>query len=226
MNKNVFLISAGLEDLSVPGVKFFLENCGLNPHVVYADDPVVSNGFLTEQILFYLIIKDGILKAEYASTLKAKNPGASIICLCAGSCLFNLEGALVHKADGFLSLASPGFEEDLKTCLFEIGQNRKFFQAPSALRADLKNKLSDVQWFVIRYIASGFTNSDVAKTMTMAVPNVRYHINTIKEKMNFTNLADLIAWTTLRVARVNKAKVLAEGDLVWRYFRRKSKSKP
>ena len=178
----------------------------------------------THSVFYLLLEKQGVFKADYAAQIKAGFPNSFVVCICAGSCFFNMEEAFVNQADGFLSLSSPNFKTEFQECLQSIKKGERYFKFFIQNEESVWNKFSVLQWFIIRYTASGLKQNEMADILSISVADIKYHIKVVKENLGFETSTEIAAWATLQLARIERKKAINTGDPLWEYFKQNSKN--
>ena len=56
----------------------------------------------------------------------------------------------------------------------------------------LKNGLTERELDVLRYMAKGYTNQEIAKAMTVSLSTIKAHVSKILEKLSATNRVEAI----------------------------------
>lgn len=116
-----------------------------------------------------------------------------------------LKSAIESGADGYL--LKKAADSELLTALRMVAQNARYvdpavagnlvsriWSGKNSKTRDLKQELSDREREVLKYIALGFTNKQIASELVVSVKTVESHKANIKFKLNLNKRSELVRY--------------------------------
>ena len=155
---------------------------------------------LTEQIAPHLILTDISMKGGSGITLtqaiSERYPAIRILVLSMHNNHEYVAQAVAAGAHGYVLKDSPATQ--IVEAIYAIAAGRTFFDAeligqkPSASRYNIKEKLTPREHEVLRSLANGLSNKQIASLHHLSVRTVETHRLSIKRKLEIEGQAELI----------------------------------
>lgn len=145
---------------------------------------------------------DGVAATQQ---IKRSAPGVRVLILTVANCEWRVAEALAAGADGY-ALKQSGHDE-LMSAIATVQSGRMYLgpgldadQVRGYLDSETGNgaNLTAREREVLRLIAQGFKNREIAQTLTIAVKTVETHRTKIMQKLDLHNSAELAAYAFRR----------------------------
>ena len=151
---------------------------------------------------------------DLCSSLKAQNPGYKIILLSMEVNHAYIKRAIAEKVDGYLpknsnmevvleairtvSRGDRYFDSQIKDYIFHMMMENKSFDGDIDL-----DRLSERELHVLRMIADGRQNKEIAELLFISTKTVETHRNNILKKLGITSTADLVKFSIAKGVTTN-----------------------
>lgn len=144
------------------------------------------------------------VQPELVRLLVAAAPGSTILCLIDHSDVTQIVALLQAGATGCLSRNATLSE--LSRTLIAVGRGEIVLPPELAIQAltslarneshptQPTENLSDREREVLRLLAQGFTNKDIAQTLFLSVRTVEAHLRNIYGKLNIASRTEAVLW--------------------------------
>ncbi len=159
---------------------------------------------LKPDLIFMDVEMPGGNGLEATREIKAESPEMTIIMLTVSDDDRHLFEAVKSGADGYLlkSLEEEEFADLVRRVgegepVFSPGLARKLlleFADPSAQSDQLPDALTDRERDVLKLLARGHTNREIAESLVISQNTVNFHVRNILSKLHVRNRAQVVAW--------------------------------
>lgn len=141
---------------------------------------------------------------ELVQLLNAAAPGAAILCLIDHNDMTQIVRLLQSGATGCLSRHAT--VPELARALIAVGRGEIVLPPELAIQALMvltqgkqpitpsNENLSERETEVLRLLAQGLTNKDIAQTLFLSVRTVEAHLRNIYGKLNITSRTEAVLW--------------------------------
>lgn len=165
------------------------------------------------RVVAYLIRKGGVLQGESASRLLTRLQGRPLLCLAYGDCLYTAETALSHGAHAFLNLRLPEASASLQSWVSQ-GAGKPVLKSSPPL------PLTGQQGLILRYLAVGFLDKQIADILHIVPKTVAYHKAQIQARLALSTIHECISWAALHLDLPHRQTVLAGKDKLPHFLQR------
>lgn len=142
---------------------------------------------------------------EAIKEIKKVSPDSKILVLSMYESEEYIRHALLNGADGYLLKGSA--TDELRSALEHVLASRLYL-SPAISRAfvtdllkknqdheqELGGELSEREWGVLKLLAEGYTNKEIAGLLHISSKTVETHRSRIMDKLGLNNLADLVKY--------------------------------
>lgn len=139
---------------------------------------------------------------ELIDALKSKGRGSKVLVLSMHDDTERVERAFASGADGYL--VKEAAEDELIAALGSLEQGERYLYPPlgaalvRAATAPPKDPLTDREREIVRLLALGHTNSEIAQQVFLSIRTVETHRAHAMSKLRLSSRAELVAWALER----------------------------
>ncbi len=96
----------------------------------------------------------------------------------------------IHKVHSGSAMINPNIAHKFINLYSEMAKNNQFIQVDKKAIKDV----SDYEWNVIKYVAKGLSNKEIAMKLNLSEGTVRNYLSNVLNKLNLRDRTQLAIW--------------------------------